>query len=336
MTRSGGRRRSGRSLARAGVLLAVAAGILVLANSSRLSAPLAERPWVVAHRGLAQDFDRTGLDARTCTAERLLPSGHAYLENTLPSMRAAFDLGADAVEFDVHWTADGQFAVFHDWTLDCRTEGAGVTREHSLADLQALDVGYGYTADGGRSFPFRGQGVGLMPSLDQVLAAFPDRDLVIDVKSNDPLEGEALASRLANLPPERHRRLMVVGGPRPVDKVRERLPGVRTASRPRLKSCLLRYLALGWSGYLPADCAGSLVLVPANYAKWLWGWPNRFIRRMDRVGSRVVLIGDYDGSGHSSGFDDPDHLTRLPAGYAGGIWTDRIDRIGPAIAGRDG
>ena len=38
-------------------------------------------------------------------------------------MRAAFDSGADVVELDVHLTPDGKFAVFHDWTLDCRTDG---------------------------------------------------------------------------------------------------------------------------------------------------------------------------------------------------------------------
>lgn len=331
MRRSNGGQRKRGSSGRIAALLALAATLLFLANSSRLAEPPADRPYLVAHRGLAQDFDRTGLDSETCTAARMLPSGHDYLENTLPSMRAAFALGADAVELDVHWTADGRFAVFHDWTLDCRTNGAGVTRQQTLAHLQALDIGYGYTADGGATHPFRGRGVGLMPSLDEVLAAFPDRDLVIDVKSNDPQEGAALASRLANLPPEQQRRLMVVGGSRPVNAVRQRLPFLRTAARPRLKRCLLRYLALGWSGYLPADCANSLVLVPANYAPWLWGWPNRFLRRMERIGSRVVLLGDYDGSGHSSGFDDPDRLADLPRGYAGGIWTDRIDRIGPAV-----
>ena len=39
-------------------------------------------------------------------------------------MRAAFAAGADIVELDIHPTTDGQFAVFHDWTLDCRTEDA--------------------------------------------------------------------------------------------------------------------------------------------------------------------------------------------------------------------
>ena len=109
-----------------------------------------------------------------------------YLENTIASIEAAFAAGADIVEFDVHPTTDGHFAVFHDWTVDCRTEGHGVTREHTLAELKALDIGYGYTADGGKTFPFRGKGVGLMPSLDEVLAAFPMRRLLINVKSNDP------------------------------------------------------------------------------------------------------------------------------------------------------
>jgi glycerophosphoryl diester phosphodiesterase len=72
-------------------------------------------------------------------------------------MRAAFNAGADVVEIDVHPTNDGHFAVIHDWTLDCRTNGRGVTRKHSLAELKTLDAGYGYTADGGKTFPFRCQ-----------------------------------------------------------------------------------------------------------------------------------------------------------------------------------
>ena len=36
--------------------------------------------------------------------------------------------------------------------------------------------------------------------------------------------------------------------------------------------------------------------------------------------------------GHfSTSFDDVDQLQRLPATYAGGIWTDRIDYIAPAV-----
>ena len=107
---------------------------------------------LVAHRGVHQNFDLTGVTSDSCTANRIRLPIAAEIENTLASMRAAFDLGADVVELDVHPTTDGQFAVFHDWTLDCRTDGHGETRSHDMAYLKTLDVGYGYTADGVRAF----------------------------------------------------------------------------------------------------------------------------------------------------------------------------------------
>jgi glycerophosphoryl diester phosphodiesterase len=314
--------------------LVILAALVYLNNTSHLAGPIGPGPILVAHRALGQDFDREGLTAQTCTATRMIPSGHEYLENTVLAMTAAFDYGADFVEFDVHRTTDDRFAVFHDWTVDCRTDGQGITREHTLEELQTLDIGFGYTADDGKTWPFRGQGVGLMPSLEQVLATFPERNFVIDVKSNDPEEGALLAKRLAVLAADRAGEIMVYGGARPVSLIRERLPHIRTLTRPGLKRCILRYIALGWSGYLPSDCERSMLVVPANVAPWLWGWPNRFLQRMDRVGTRVILIGDYRGDGFSQGFDDPERLAELPSDYSGGVWTDRIDRIGPAIEGK--
>src|ERR1700754_760792 len=134
-------------------------GLFILAtfliNTDLLAPPAESRPLLIAHRGLGQTFHREGLTAETCTANRIYPPEHPYLENTIDGFAAAFAAGADIVEFDVHPTTDGDFAVFHDWTVDCRTEGHGITREKSLAELKALDIGYGYTADGGKTFPFR-------------------------------------------------------------------------------------------------------------------------------------------------------------------------------------
>jgi glycerophosphoryl diester phosphodiesterase len=280
---------------------------------------------------LAQTFSHVGLKGDTCTASRINPPEHPYLENTLDSMRAAFAAGADIVEFDVHPTTDGHFAVFHDWTLDCRTEGKGVTREHTLADLEALDVGYGYTADGGKTYPFRGKGVGLMPSLDDVLAAFPERRFLIHIKSNDASEGDRLADRLARLPQQQLARLMVYGGDLPVARVRARLVGVPTMSRASLKSCVLRYFAVGWTGYVPEACGRSLVPLPHNYARWLWGWPNRMLGRMGAAGTEVFVLGALEREDFSRGIDDALELRKLPPGYRGGIWTNRIDRIAPLV-----
>ncbi|WP_301168897.1 glycerophosphodiester phosphodiesterase family protein [Brevibacillus nitrificans] len=294
-------------------------------NSSLFAKPSAREPFLLAHRGMAQTFHMEGITNDTCTAERIYPPEHPYLENTIASMQAAFDRGADVVELDVQPTKDGQFAVFHDWTLGCRTNGEGVTRDFSLADLQKLDIGYNYTADDGATFPFRGKGIGLMPSLDDVFANFPTQHLLIHVKSNDPNEGVMLAAYLSQLPEERREKLTVYGGDEPIATLHQQLPDMRVMSMATLKSCLLPYIAVGWSGYVPAACGQTQLHIPDKIAPWLWGWPTRFMERMDMQDTRVILVA---GSGDvSSGFDTLDDLKRIPEGFSGGIWTNRIDRI---------
>ena len=312
--------------------LAVFISFVYVNNTNLWQTPTAAAPLLLAHRGLGQDFTREGLIGETCTATRILPPEHNFLEDTMASMQAAFAYGAAIVEFDVHPTIDGHFAVFHDWTLDCRTNGAGVTREQTLAYLKTLDVGYGYTADGGKSFPFRGQGIGLIATLDEVLTTFPDRRFLINVKSNDPQEGALLAATLAQLPIARQQQLMVYGAELPIAVVRTQVPAVRTMSGASLKSCLLRYWAFGWSGYQPTRCTNMMLLIPANVAPWLWGWPHRFVQRMASLNTDVFLVDDYAGGSFSEGINSIEDLEQVPPAYTGGIWTDRIDLIGPALA----
>ncbi|SCB35731.1 glycerophosphoryl diester phosphodiesterase [Bradyrhizobium shewense] len=313
-------------------IIAVAVGVYIN-NTSLLALHQGGKPVLLAHRGMAQRFDERDVKNDTCTAARMLPPTHDYLENTIPSMRASFDAGADVVELDVHPTTDGEFAVFHDWTLDCRTDGHGVTREQSVAKLKMLDIGYGYTADGGKSFPFRGKAIGMMPTLSEVLATFPDKKLLINVKSRDPSEGEKLAGVLNALPAERRRTVMVYGGDEPIDAIRRLTPDVRTISRAAIRSCLIRYIGYGWTGLVPAACRNAMVLVPINAAPWLWGWPDRFLARMNGVNSAVFVLGPYSGGEFSTGIDTPEAFARLPQGYAGGIWTNEIEAIAK-IAGK--
>nr|WP_157284685.1 glycerophosphodiester phosphodiesterase family protein [Bradyrhizobium yuanmingense] len=310
----------------AAIVIAVAAAIYV--NNTSLLAPHRDgKPVLLAHRGMAQRFDERELKNDTCTAARMLPPAHDYLENTLRSMRASFEAGADVVELDVHPTSDGEFAVFHDWTLDCRTDGLGATRAQSVAKLKTLDIGYGYTADGGKTFPFRGKGVGMMPTLSEVFAAFPDKQLLINVKSRDPDEGEKLAGVLTTLSAGRRSTIMVYGGDEPIDVIRRLAPDVRTISRKSIKSCLARYIGYGWTGLVPEACRNAMVLVPINVAPWLWGWPDRFLARMNAVNSAVFALGPYSGGEFSTGIDTPELLARLPQSYSGGIWTNDIEAI---------
>jgi glycerophosphoryl diester phosphodiesterase len=283
-------------------------------------------PVLLAHRGVHQQFDKRGLTNTTCTAERMLPPTHGHLENTLASMRAAFEAGADMIELDIHPTADGDFVVFHDWTVDCRTEGRGVTRQQALAYLKSLDIGHGYTADGGRTFPLRGKFRGAMPTWAEVMAAFPGRRFLVNVKSNSAGEGAAIAAFVKARGYD-VRLLAFSGGERPMAVLREAFPGTPVLSRERLKSCFLGYLAFGWVGHVPAACHYTLVYTPSNYTWFLAGWPHRFVERMAAVGSEVYLLGPME-EGRARGIEQDDPI---PEGYRGGIYTDRIEVVGPKV-----
>ncbi|NKN36651.1 glycerophosphodiester phosphodiesterase [Agrobacterium sp. a22-2] len=310
-----------------GIILAVGIAIWA-ANTNLFVGETDGRTFeVIAHRGQHQTFDRTGLQNDTCTAQRIGPPSHSYLENTLASMRAAFDAGASVVELDVHLTPDGQFAVFHDWTLECRTDATGVTETTPMARLKELDIGYGYTADNGKTFPFRGQGIGMMPTLDEVFRALPDGRFLINFKSRREEEGTALAAMLESNPAYRSAVYGVYGDDRPTLAAIDKIEGLRGYTKDTVKDCLLTYLATGWSGYVPAACRNTLVPVPVNYAALLWGWPHRFTERMRSVGSDVLLLGPYEsGDLGSAGLDDSESWALVPPGFAGAIWTNRIEQ----------
>jgi len=92
----------------------------------------------------------------------------------------------------VHATADGQVVVFHDETLDRTTDGTGPVRALPLAALQRLDAGHRFRARDG-TYPFRGRGL-RVPTLAEVVAAFPDVPLNIEVKqAAPPIEAAVLA-----------------------------------------------------------------------------------------------------------------------------------------------
>ena len=102
-------------------------------------------------------------------------------ENTLPSFRLAERAGADALELDIHMSADGVPVVIHDPTL-LRTAGRDlIVARETFARLQDADAGSRFTRDGGRTFPWRGRGI-QVPSLEEVANAFPRMPLVIELK----------------------------------------------------------------------------------------------------------------------------------------------------------
>ena len=167
-----------------------------------------------------------------------------------------------------------------------------------------------------------------MPSLTQVFEENMEGMFLVNFKSRRSEEGIALADMLNDVK-NRKQVFGVYGGTEPTFEAMSRTPDLRGFDRALIKSCLTRYVALGWSSYVPESCHNTIMLVPQNYAAFLWGWPHRFTRRLDAVGTEVVLVGPYDGSGFTSGVDDADSFHTVPEAFDGFIWTNRIELIGP-------
>ena len=128
---------------------------------------------LLAHRGLAQTFDISKVEWDTNTAEIIYEPEHGYLENTIASMKAAFDYGADAVELDIQKTKDGQLAVFHDYDLSMRTNGAGNISDYTMGRTKTVRYWvWLYRRWRKKTFPFRGKGIGLMPELIRSIEHF--------------------------------------------------------------------------------------------------------------------------------------------------------------------
>jgi glycerophosphoryl diester phosphodiesterase len=62
-------------------------------------------------------------------------------ENTVAAFDEAIRLGAQAVEFDVRLSADGEMVVVHDATVDRTTNGTGHVNQIEKQDLMSLDAG---------------------------------------------------------------------------------------------------------------------------------------------------------------------------------------------------
>lgn len=98
-------------------------------------------------------------------------------ENSLLSIRRAIEAGYDVVEIDVRRTADGQFVLLHDDTLE-RTAGVNNQPERmTLAELKALPL---RDRDGGEENAFTSE---KLPSLRDVFELTRDRIFIhLDIK----------------------------------------------------------------------------------------------------------------------------------------------------------
>ena len=95
-------------------------------------------------------------------------------ENTLAAFKEAIDLGADAIELDVHLSADAIPMVIHDDSVDRTTNGRGLVSALTCRSLRRLDAGAWFSSR------FRGERI---PTLEEALECARGRcGLNIEIK----------------------------------------------------------------------------------------------------------------------------------------------------------
>jgi glycerophosphoryl diester phosphodiesterase len=169
---------------------------LALMLPAAAEARAADNPWLdkrvlnIAHQGGEDEF----------------PS------NTMYAFKRAVKAGADMLELDVGVTKDGKVVVSHDTTLDRTTNGRGTIESKTLAQIRRLDGAYWFAKGGdayrhGRkrsAYKLRGIATGKrkppkgytradfrVPTLAQVLAAFPRTPINIEIKGRTKAETDA-------------------------------------------------------------------------------------------------------------------------------------------------
>ncbi|MEE1621437.1 glycerophosphodiester phosphodiesterase [Zafaria sp. Z1313] len=244
----------------------------------------ARGPLAFAHRGFAPDG----------------------AENTMAAFRAAVELGFRYLELDVRTSRDGVLMVFHDETLERTTDGSGRLGDHTAAELGA----------------FRVAGTEPIPTFEELLAAWPDVHLNVDLK--DAAGAEPMA-RLIEQYGARDRVLVASFSDARRRAVQRRVPGPLAASPGApLVAAFTLLSALGLQRLLRPWLRGVVALqVPERSGRLPLVTP-RFLAHAHSEGLHV----------HVWVVDEPGDMRRLIDLGVDGIMTDRADLLAGVLAER--
>lgn len=226
------------------------------------------------------------------------------LENTMAAFRHAAALGYHYLETDVHLTSDGVLLAFHDEVLDRVTDQKGAVRELTLADVRRARIG-------GREE---------VPTLVDLLDAFPQARFNIDIKSDDAVEPLAMLVRERGL----------------WDRVfigsfsRRRIRRFRILTEGRVPTAADPWQVVAWrlspSARLARLVAGSgfaAFQVPHRRGRLVVVTPG-LVRRAHGAGLQV----------HVWTIDDPAEMHELLDRGVDGLFTDRTDLLKDVLEGR--
>ncbi|MEL7446618.1 MAG: glycerophosphodiester phosphodiesterase family protein [Pseudomonadota bacterium] len=316
--------------------LAIAFVVLTVVNASWLADDPQGRPQLIAHKGIAPVADSAKASADGCRATEIEEPYTYHVGNSRAGIQRAGRLGAAVVEVDVSPTADGEMVLFGDATLDCRTNGTGPVRSATLEELRALDIGYKYTADGGATFPLRGEPNGRMPTVEEGARAIPDRtSMLFHFMSDDSAEADLLAQKLKAAGRDPVEKEDGFYGPAaPVARIKDLFPQAWAFDLEGAQQCSSDYVMMAWIGVMPDSCTNGTMLIPVDGQFFYWGFPNRLIERMEAVGGRVIITGPDVPGQPISGLNLPEQLTDIPDTYNGYVWIEDTLNIVPYLYNR--
>lgn len=233
-------------------------------------------------------------------------------ENTLEAFRRALEVGADAIELDVHVTRDGHAVVSHDPSGGRMAACPAPISASSLAEVRRWDVGWGFLDEAGER-PWLGRGL-CVPSLDEVLAELPGVRVNVDVKPPTREAAEAVVAVVRRRRAQEHV-LLTSFDDGVVRAVRAaRYEGPTGLSRGEVRALV----AAPWLAPLLLAPAGRALQIPVRSGRIALDRP-RQIGRWHRLGLRV----DYWV------VDAPDEAARLLALGADGIVSNDPRRLAP-------
>ena len=99
-------------------------------------------------------------------------------ENTLISFRYGVELGANGIELDLQQTKDGMIVVFHDDTIDNKSNGTGKIIDYTYEELYNMDFGFW------KGEEFRGTKICLFEEFAKEFFA-KDLTFAIEIKSDN-------------------------------------------------------------------------------------------------------------------------------------------------------
>lgn len=229
-----------------------------------------------------------------------------HRENSRHAFAAAVALGYRYLETDVHLTADGVLIAFHDSELDRVTDSAGRVAALPYEIVARARIG----------------GIDPIPTLSELLEAFPHERFNIDAKS------DAAVDQLAHTIAEHgaYERVCVSSfGIRRLLRLR-RLLGPRVASSASSRGIALNRFAPWLTAVL--DSPAPALQMPADhrlFGRDLRILTDRLVRTVHRHGKQV----------HIWTVDDETKMEQLIDAGVDGIFTDRPDTLKSVLQRRD-